>query len=92
MGEKQNNLLRNKTKKMTDIMKTPTNTSIAKLTKLRKIYEKPANSMEAFILYAIKTELKARDAEHAKMISPDSLPDEVVTMEESEQFEDNINE
>lgn len=71
-------------------MKTPTNTSIAKLIKMQKIYEKPANSMEAFILYAINAELKARDAEHAQMISPDSTPEEVVTKEESEQFEDNI--
>ena len=77
---------------MTDTMKTPTNTSVAKLIKLKKIYEKPANSMEAFILYAIDTELKARDAEHAQIISPDSDPDDVVTKEESEQFEDNINE
>jgi hypothetical protein len=73
-------------------MKTPINTSVATLTKLRKIYEKPANSMEAFILYAIDTELKARDAEHAQMISPNSPPDDVVTKEKSEQFEDIINE
>lgn len=73
-------------------MKTPTNISVSKLTKLRKIYEKPANSMGAFILYAINAELKARDAEHAQMINPNSPSDEVITKEESEQFEDYIDE
>lgn len=41
-------------------MKTPENTRTQALLRLKERYEEPTNSLEAFVLYAIDTQLRIR--------------------------------